>query len=588
MAEQSIKFETGSAASTTSPSDKGSLHSRLNSGGNKNMNKNRNGNGNGNVEAFASKGELGGGGSYQSGKKGDGNLHQQISLLRRLPEKDDLDEIMSAPLFTYSILRNAERLATDASKNPFSQYALLAGDSDILRQTPTEDPRIFYNVTSPSSMFICGSQGSGKSHSLSCVLENCMIPAPILGRLPKPLTGIVFHYDTFISDSGGVPCEAAYLSTDPRVSVRVLCPPTNATTIKDTYSSLKNVKVEELRLKESYLNTKRMLELMAFGDRNQPLYMHVIQRILRDMRIEQQKTRSGFKYNDFVRELKNEKLMPDQMRPLQQRLDTLESFMVPEQIGLGAQISPANSKSQKRMNYKINSSGTNWTPRSGELIIVDLSCPCITPSMACSLFNICLAIFLEQKTPLGRVIALDEAHKYMGETVECETLTNNLLSVIRLQRHLGARVVISTQEPTISPKLLDLCSVTVVHRFTSPEWLKVLTKHLAGISMASKVDRRIEDVDQDAARRDGANNASSLHDIVVSSSDPIVELFSHIVKLKTGEALVFAPSAIIDFEKQKSQAQKIESTQKRLAHRIMRVVIRARITMDGGRSIMAN
>ncbi|KAI1453332.1 hypothetical protein F4805DRAFT_377803 [Annulohypoxylon moriforme] len=540
---------------------------------------------NGNSPNSAGGGEQKGGGSSILARKMNANLHNQISLLKRLPEKDDLDEIMSAPLFTYPVLRNAESLATNVSKVPFAQYALLAGDADILRRTPKEDSRIFYNVTTPSSTFICGSQGSGKSHSLSCMLENCLIPAPILGHLPKPLTGIVFHYDTFISDSGGVPCEAAYLSSDPRVKVRVLCPPTNITTIKDTYSFLKNVKVEELRLKESYLNTKRMLELMAFSDGHQPLYMHVIQRILRDMRISQQQTRSGFKYNDFVRELQNENLMADQIRPLQQRLDTLESFMVPEQIGPGAQIINPSTKAQKHANKKAKSAGTNWTPQSGELIIVDLSCPCITPSMACSLFNICLAIFLEQKTTLGRVIALDEAHKYMGETVECETLTNNLLSAIRLQRHLGARVIISTQEPTVSPKLLDLCSITVVHRFTSPDWLKMLTKHLAGISIASKMNRRGEDNKMEAELKGGTNGAVGLHDMVASSSDPSTELFSHIVKLKTGEALVFAPSAMVDFEKQNSQTEEISTA--RMAHHIMRVVIRARITMDGGRSIMA-
>ncbi|KAI0880029.1 uncharacterized protein GGS22DRAFT_182660 [Annulohypoxylon maeteangense] len=532
------------------------------------------------------------------------NLRNQISLLRKLPERDDLDEIMSAPLFTYPVLKSAERLTTIASKAPFAQYALLAGDADMLQRTPKDDPRIFYNVAVPSSTFICGSQGSGKSHSLSCILENCLIPAPILGHLPKPLAGIVFHYDTFISDAGGVPCEAAYISSDPRVKVRVLCPPTNFATMKDTYSSLKNVKVEELRLKESYLNTKRMLELMAFSEGGrQPLYLHVIQRILRDMRVAQQQTKSGFKYSDFIKELQKENLLTDQIRPLLQRLNTLESFMVPEEIGTGAQIISQKPKPQKKVSKKASKKankkaksgggdtqpsdtdeGTNWTLQSGELLIVDLSCPCITPSMACSLFNICLSIFLEQKTSLGRVIALDEAHKYMDETVECETLTNNLLSAIRLQRHLGARVIVSTQEPTISPKLLDLCSITVVHRFTSPDWLNMLKKHIAGIPRASKMDK-IGDIQQDVDRKGGADVPRSMHEIVAASSDPYTELFSHIVELRTGEAFVFAPSAIIDFGKRNSQLKKIEST--RLAHRIMRVIMRARITTDGGRSIMA-
>ena len=79
-------------------------------------------------------------------------------------------------------------------------------------------------------------------------------------------------------------------------------------------------------------------------------------------------------------------------------------------------------------------------------------------------------------------MALDEAHKYMTESSECQTLTDSLLSTIRLQRNLGARIIISTQEPTISPKLLDLCSVAIIHRFTSLDWLNSLKKHLAGAS----------------------------------------------------------------------------------------------------------
>jgi len=69
----------------------------------------------------------------------------------------------------------------------------------------------------------------------------------------------------------------------------------------------------------------------------------------------------------------------------------------------------------------------------------------------------------------------------MSAGAEAGTLTNTLLSSIRLQRHLGTRVFISTQEPTISPKLLDLCSITVVHRFTSPDWLRELRSHLAAL-----------------------------------------------------------------------------------------------------------
>jgi hypothetical protein len=166
------------------------------------------------------------------------NLH--LKLLRRLPERDELNEIAGAPLFTELVKEHAKSLATETSTAPFSQYALLAGESDSLQKTPLEDPRIFYNVAAPSSVFICGSQGSGKSHTLSCLLESCLIPSSRFGELPKPLTGIVFHYDTFVSDTAGSPCEAAYLASNSCVKVRVLCAPTNIRVmeVRQKYASL--------------------------------------------------------------------------------------------------------------------------------------------------------------------------------------------------------------------------------------------------------------------------------------------------------------------------------------------------------------
>lgn len=184
----------------------------------------------------------------------------------------------------------------------------------------------------------------------------------------------------------------------------------------------------------------------------------------------------------------------------------------------------------------------------------------------------------------------------MGETAECESLTNNLLSTIRLQRHLGARIFISTQEPTISPKLLDLCSVTVVHCFTSPDWLRVLSDHLAGISSAAKIARMLEGMEQQQQQEkkdsdllgNGSNEqdtSSGIRGIALSSETPVLELFSRIVKLGTGEALVFSPSSIVGLEKDVGQGG--IRTHRRLAHGVLQVVVRARITEDGGLSIMA-
>lgn len=71
--------------------------------------------------------------------------------------------------------------------------------------------------------------------------------------------------------------------------------------------------------------------------------------------------------------------------------------------------------------------------------------------------------------------------------------------MIRQQRHLGMRIIISTQgmvllylfsgfvglirsilEPTILPPIIiDLCNVVILHRFQSPAWWDHIVKHIS-------------------------------------------------------------------------------------------------------------
>jgi hypothetical protein len=195
--------------------------------------------------------------------------------------------------------------------------------------------------------------------------------------------------------------------------------------------------------------------------------------------------------------------------------------------------------------------------------------------MACSLFSICLSLFLEQETSIGRFAALDEAHQFMNDSGECRSLTDGLLKTIRLQRHLGTRVIISTQEPTISTALLDLCSITVVHHFTSPAWHQALVKHLAGASMAGNAEPSEGEGDPQYGE------AKGVHPITFPSSK---EMFQDIVSLATGEALLFSPNAIVSLEQTQGSRRK---TPVRLGHGVLKLRIRERVTQDGGKSVMA-
>ena len=160
----------------------------------------------------------------------------------------------------------------------------------------------------------------------------------------------------------------------------------------------------------------------------------------------------------------------------------------------------------------------------------------------------------------------------MNGSAEAQTFTQTLLSTIRLQRHLGARVIISTQEPTISPALLDLCSVTIVHRFTSPDWLQSLKNHLAAVAS--------EQLDQIS---DASNQDENQHERVIASAriNKARRVFREIVNLRVGEALLFSPSAMIDVEGDGL------SGFTRLGMEFLRVRVRTRLTTDGGKSVMA-
>lgn len=108
-----------------------------------------------------------------------------------------------------------------------------------------------------------------------------------------------------------------------------------------------------------------MLDLMATQqtEGSVPLYINVVRRILREMRVEQQILGGGFRYSDFKNRLANADLSVGQIGPLNQRLDTLESFM-PEPQAQDA----AFKKKGKRSKFEQRE-GTRWRHEVGGLEI---------------------------------------------------------------------------------------------------------------------------------------------------------------------------------------------------------------------------
>lgn len=138
----------------------------------------------------------------------------------------------------------------------------------------------------------------------------------------------------------------------------------------------------------------------------------------------------GFEYAVFKNRLLEEGFTDKQNGPLRLRLNLLESFMdIPHQEGSQTfTVKPTflstkeGEKARKRWEQaelkkteealaKSRNKPDIWSFQPGCLTIVDLSCPFIDGGAACVLFNICLALFLEDRSSASRIIALDEAHK---------------------------------------------------------------------------------------------------------------------------------------------------------------------------------
>ena len=338
---------------------------------------------------------------------------------------------------------------------------------------------------------------------------------------------MLFHYDT---DMSGTPAEAASLCSR-GVKVRVLVSPSNYCNLSKTYKSLpggqQNLTVEQMLLDDRHLDIARMKRLMAFSDAEAgvPLYMEVIEQILREMAMSQ----APFRFSEFERrkDLKERNFDPKQKNMLNMRLNLLKSFMANAGMGTDSDV---------------------FQPAPGTLTIVDLTDPFVDAATVCMLYDVCLSLFKQRRPKSGLVMALDEAHRYLNKSPAAATFTDSLISTIRTQRHNATRVIIATQEPTISERLLDLCSISIVHHFNSPAWFAAIKDHLGGASSLTTDEREQR------------------------------KMFEAIVDLGVGESLVFSPSSFVC---------EVDGVVKKLGAGYVKMQTRLRDGLDAGKSEMA-
>jgi len=299
------------------------------------------------------------------------------------------------------------------------QYGLLgclAGEEPSLPAS-----QMFLNTNAPLSTFICGVQGSGKSHTTSCILENSVISSPHLGKLESPVCTLVFSYGEWSSGGKGFNIsEATHLAgTSQRFPghnvkrVTVLTSPSNPG-IKSKYQRYFNVRIIPFKLKAKSLDIGAMNTLMAVDEKSStPLYMAQVQAILRDLATTS--SEGVLDYANFKQRLAREKFDSTQTNMLKMRLNLLESYLDLTDKAPEADFLP------------------------GEVTIIDLSDAFLTPNTACALFKLCAVQFMDRDVP-GKMIVLDEAHKVRSKHSFSDCNANRLSTCTILKARRSSRV----------------------------------------------------------------------------------------------------------------------------------------------------
>lgn len=276
--------------------------------------------------------------------------------------------------------------------------------------------------------------------------------------------------------------------------------------------------------------------------------MQVLLSMLRSM------GQDNFSYKKFRQEVSQRRWTDGQRDGLTQRLDILDSIV----------------------SRKLDIPSLNDYSEPGSLIILDLSDPFMDVASACAYFHIAMGLFVEPSkahfadsrgsNTYGKLVVFDEAHKYLVDS--SAELTQNLLSLIRQQRHLGLRVIVATQEPSvIPPAIIDLCTNVIAFRFSSPLWATALAKHVCSgkdIESAEWFDTAVE-----LATGQG----------ILCVHHPL-PLFVSVLDLTHSNASLcrFSPTALTAND---------SGDLTKLARGYLVFQARQRLTQDGGASIMA-
>lgn len=374
----------------------------------------------------------------------------------------------------------------------------------VLGRSGSQSVAIDLNGCNTISLF--GVQGFGKSYTLGVIAEMASAVNPGVNLLPSPLATVIFHFhksDSYEPEyvtavapnrkTSEVDRLLAEYGARPRGldDVVLLAPEAKVERRRREYPG---VRVEPIKFSSSELGAESWKFLMgAVG--NSSLYVRQIVDIM-------QSYGDALTLGDLEKEIEDSDFSKSDLRYANTRLRLARRF-IDDSVRLRDLLRP------------------------GRTLIVDMRDEWMEKDQALGLFLVIMNTLAQAEhngNLFNKLMVFDEAHKYISES----GLIGEVVAMIREMRHWATSVVIASQDPLSVPRaIIELTSILVLHRMTSPEWLK----HLRSAIVALK------DVP------DGAVTA-----------------------LSPGEALVWAQ----------------RSTDKRFTLRPQKVSVRPRFTQHGG------
>lgn len=368
------------------------------------------------------------------------------------------------------------------------------------------EDKVAIDLTGCNTISLFGVQGFGKSYTLGVIAEMATATLNEINVLPSPLATVIFHYHK--SDAYAPEFAVANSPNNKVREVEKLSREYGAIPqgVQDILLLVPEAKVDQRRMEFPELEIHPIkfssgelgaeswkFLLAAYG--NDSFYVRQLVAIMR-------RHRDNLTLSRFREEIAAADLTQQSRRLAEDRLNFAEPY-VDDNATLGSLIRP------------------------GRTIIVDLRDPWIEKDEALGLFVVMMRIFASTKhqgQAFNKLVIFDEAHKYISES----ELIGQVVETIREMRHQATSVVIASQDPLSVPRsVIELTSILILHRMTSPQWLKHLKSAI-----------------------------SALDDV----SDP------QLAALRAGEALAWAQRC----------------TDKRFTQRPYRIQIRPRVSLHGG------